>query len=33
MVVQGDGSTLLMNFGPPEKTGAEVEILFRVEAQ
>ena len=32
-IVQGDGSTLLMNFGPPEKPGADVEKLFRVEAQ
>lgn len=32
-IVQGDGSTLLMNFGPPEKIGAEVEKLFRVDAQ
>ena len=32
-IVQGDGSTLLMNFGPPEKPGADVENLFRVEAQ
>ena len=30
-IVQGDGSTLLMNFGPPEKPAAEVEKLFRVE--
>lgn len=32
-IVQGDGSTLLMNFGPPEKPGADVEKLFRVESQ
>jgi outer membrane lipoprotein-sorting protein len=32
-IVQGDGSTLLMNFGPPEKPGPDVEKLFRVEAQ
>jgi outer membrane lipoprotein-sorting protein len=32
-IVQGDGSMLLMNFGPPEKPGADVEKLFRVEAQ
>ncbi|MDZ4401524.1 outer membrane lipoprotein carrier protein LolA [Prosthecobacter sp.] len=32
-IVQGDGSTLLMNFGPPEKAGAEVENLFRAQAQ
>jgi outer membrane lipoprotein-sorting protein len=32
-IVQGDGSTLLMNFGPPEKPGVDVEKLFRVETQ
>ena len=32
-IVQGDGSTLLMNFGPPEKVGTDVDKLFRVEAQ
>jgi outer membrane lipoprotein-sorting protein len=28
-IVQGDGSTLLMNFGPPEKPGTDVERLFQ----
>ena len=28
-IVQGDGSTLLMNFGPPEKPGADVDRLFQ----
>lgn len=32
-VVQGDGSTLLMNFGPPEKLEGDVEKLFRTEDQ
>ena len=32
-IVQGDGSTLLMNFGPPEKPSADVDRLFRAEAQ
>lgn len=28
-IVQSDGSTLLMNFGPPEKPGADVDRLFQ----
>lgn len=28
-VVQGDGSTLLLNFGPPEKVGSGVDQLFQ----
>ncbi len=27
-VVQGDGSTLLLNFGPPEKLGGDLDQLF-----
>ncbi len=32
-IVQGDGSTLLLNFGPPEKPEGDVERLFRTEGQ
>lgn len=32
-IVQGDGSTLLLNFGPPEKPEDDVEKLFRAEGQ
>jgi len=28
-IVQGDGSTLLMNFDPPEKLGSDVDWLFQ----
>jgi outer membrane lipoprotein-sorting protein len=28
-IVQGDGSTLLLNFGPPENPGADVDRLFQ----
>jgi outer membrane lipoprotein-sorting protein len=28
-IVQSDGSTLLMNFGPPEKLGSDVDWLFQ----
>ncbi len=32
-IVQGDGSTLLMNFGPPEAIAGNVDSLFKVEGQ
>jgi len=32
-IVQGDGSTLLLNFGPLEKPEGDVEKLFRAEGQ
>ncbi|MBL9179083.1 MAG: outer membrane lipoprotein carrier protein LolA [Verrucomicrobiaceae bacterium] len=32
-IVQGDGSTLLMNFGPPEKPEGDLEKLFQTEGQ
>lgn len=32
-IVQGDGSTLLLNFAAPEKPQGDVEKLFRIEGQ